>query len=76
MIVKIKHTKTGNCSCDNCHKVQEGHKLQPYTVWAKKDDKLMGHNFPVCSLDCAKELATKLQQENAFSKYNTAHNNF
>lgn len=74
MIIKIKHTRTGNCKCLNCQKIQEGRKYHPYTVWFKKDDEPRGHNFPVCSLDCAKELAKKFETEDPTSKYSTRNN--
>lgn len=75
MMIKIKHTRTGNCNCLNCKKIQEGRKYHPYTVWVKKDAELRGHNFPVCSLDCAKELAKKFEN-NTVCEFDTTRTKF
>lgn len=56
-MVKIKKSRTGNCDCVNCGKGNGNY--QPYTVWHKSEDEKCGHNEPVCSIECAKELAKK-----------------
>lgn len=58
-MVKIMVKKTGNCACYNCGKVQDGYKLQPYTVWHRRIDENRGHNDPVCSMECAREYAAR-----------------
>lgn len=58
-MVLIKHTRSGNCPCMNCGKLQEGLKLHPYTVWHKNPNENRGHNDPVCSLKCAQELSRR-----------------
>lgn len=59
-MVKIMAKKTGNCPCRNCGKVQDGLKLHPFTVWYKNETEKRGHNAPVCSTECAKELSNKI----------------
>ena len=61
MTVNILNKKTGNCGCCNCGKLQDGLKLQPFTVWYKSDNEKRGHNDPVCSLECANEYMAKLK---------------
>ena len=63
MLMAIKHTKSGNCKCFNCGKVQEGHKLHPYTVWYKLDNERRGHQLPVCSLECANHVVEKYKEK-------------
>lgn len=55
-MIKIKKIQTGNCDCVNCGK-SAGDGYQPYTLWHKADDEKRGHNEPVCSMECARELA-------------------
>ena len=55
-MIKIKKIQTGNCDCVNCGK-SAGNNYQPYTLWHKADDEKRGHNEPVCSMECARELA-------------------
>lgn len=63
MIIKIKNKQSGNCPCVNCGKEQEGQKYHPYTLWHKEENEKRGHNEPVCSIQCAEELASKLKGE-------------
>ena len=58
-MVVIKTQKTGNWTCPNCGKTQPGMKMHPYTVWYKTEDEKRGHNLPVCSMECAKIVASK-----------------
>lgn len=60
MRVEIKHTKTGNCACMNCGKVQDKIAMQPLTVWVRYDNERRGHNNPVCSIECATAFIEKL----------------
>ena len=53
-MTKILVKKTGNCGCAYCGKLQDGCKMQPYTVWHKEENEKRGHNEPVCSIECAK----------------------
>ena len=62
MVIQIRNKATGNCKCKNCGKLQEGWKNHPFTVWHKADDEKRGHNEPVCSIECAEELAEKLKK--------------
>ncbi len=63
MLITIKNKKSGNCKCFNCGKVQEGRKLQPYTVWYKLDNERRGHQLPVCSLQCAEQLVKRYKED-------------
>ena len=56
---KIKKTRTGNCACMNCGKYTG--EYQPYTLWYKADGEKRGENNPVCSKECAEELAKKIE---------------
>ena len=76
MMVKIKHTRTGNCRCLNCGCEQAGRKYHPYTVWTKKTSERRGHNWPVCSEKCAKEFAEKCLQVDPCEKYDSTSNKF
>ena len=58
---KIKNTSSGNCACRNCGKVQDGLKLQPFTVWWKEENEKRGHNEPMCSVECCKNYISKNQ---------------
>lgn len=60
-IFKIKATTSGNCSCVFCGKVQDGLKMQPFTVWWKEENEKRGHNEPVCSKECANKYIKKYQ---------------
>lgn len=57
--IKIKSTKSGNCGCFNCGKLQDGLKMQPITLWTRKENEKRGVQLPMCSVECAKEYATK-----------------
>lgn len=61
-MIKILKKSTGNCNCQNCGKLQDGLKLQPFTVWHKAENEKRGHNYPVCSQECANELAKRLDK--------------
>lgn len=58
-MVKIKKTRTGNCSCRNCGKGDGNY--QPWTVWHKDEDETRGQNEPVCSRECAEALAKRFK---------------
>lgn len=58
---RIKRTSSGNCPCYNCGRLQPGSKMHPYTVWYKGADEKRGHNAPVCSAECARAYADKIE---------------
>ena len=51
----IKTTKSGNCGCVNCGKLQEGLKMQPLTLYWKEENEKRGHQEPMCSKECCNE---------------------
>ena len=62
MEAKITRTKSGNCGCTFCGRLQEGSKMHPYSVWHREETEKRGHNDPVCSIECAKSLLAKLTE--------------
>lgn len=48
----IKHTKSGNCPCIYCGKLQDENKLQPFTLYWRDETEKRGHNEPMCSFEC------------------------
>ena len=60
---KINTNKSGNCSCGYCGKVQDGRKMQPYTVWWKDENESRGHQEPMCSKECCEKFIEKSKKE-------------
>ena len=65
---KIKNSTSGNCACRNCGKVQDGLKLQPFTVWWKEETEKRGHQEPMCSIECCEKYIKRKEKQTIADK--------